>query len=168
MEIRAANLPDGSIVVDDLKGIVYYAAGDGPHRWFKTDDGENADSVVDYAIDHGATVVRVGDSGPPPTRVEWAAEARCYDGTTKRTVAINERAAALAAESMAYHLSTLNEPTRRMGGIKAAALVRREVRELEGGWLLTSPWLHHCANCEGVDPTACLWNQDVPDDTKEN
>ncbi|MCW6003824.1 hypothetical protein K1W54_04405 [Micromonospora sp. CPCC 205371] len=161
MEIRAADLPDGSIVVDDLKGIIYYAGGDRPHRWFKTDNGENGDSTVDYVLQHGGTVVRVGDSVPVPTRVEWATEARYYDGTTKYTVAINERGAALAAESMAYHLSTLNEPTRRMGGIKAAALVRREVRELNGGWVLTSPWRHHCANCEGVDPAACPWNQEA-------
>jgi hypothetical protein len=60
-EFTAGDLPDGSIVVDDLKGIVYYAGGDGTHRWFRASDGEYADSVVDYAIKHGATVVRAGD-----------------------------------------------------------------------------------------------------------
>lgn len=65
-DLTAADLPDGSIVVDDLKGVAYYAGGEGDHRWFKTADGKHADSVVDYAIRHGATVARIGDDAALP------------------------------------------------------------------------------------------------------
>jgi hypothetical protein len=60
--ITAANLPSGSIVVDDLKGVAYYAAGEPgeAYRWEKTNVAGD-DSMVDYALRLGAEVVRVGD-----------------------------------------------------------------------------------------------------------
>jgi hypothetical protein len=59
-----ADLPSGSIVVDDLKGVAYYAAGEPgeAYRWYET-MYETTDSTVDYALRHGAEVVRVGDGG---------------------------------------------------------------------------------------------------------
>lgn len=62
--LTAAGLPEGTIVVDDLRGIVWYAnaqPGD-EDRWTSTEyGGEIADSVVEWALRHGATVVRHGD-----------------------------------------------------------------------------------------------------------
>jgi hypothetical protein len=60
--ITAANLPSGSIVVDDLKGVAYYAVGEPgeDYRWHET-MYETTDSTVDYALRHGAEVVRAGD-----------------------------------------------------------------------------------------------------------
>jgi hypothetical protein len=57
-----ADLPSGSIIADDLKGVAYYAAGEPgeAYRWEKADVACD-DSIVDYALRHGAEVVRVGD-----------------------------------------------------------------------------------------------------------
>lgn len=74
------------------------------------------------------------------TRIEWAAELRGYDGGVKHTPGGDEAHARMVAESTAYHLSTLNEPTRREGGVESAVLVRRDVRKLADGTLVISPW----------------------------
>jgi len=65
-DLTAASLPGGSVVVDDLKGTAFYAAGDPgtENRWSEALT-ERADSTVDYALRHGAHVVRVGDAYPP-------------------------------------------------------------------------------------------------------
>lgn len=62
-EIRAADLPEGSVVVDDMRGIAFYAftnPGDLPDRW--TGDGEGCvlDSAVDFALRNGGKVLRHG------------------------------------------------------------------------------------------------------------
>ncbi|MEU0078482.1 hypothetical protein ABZY58_11350 [Micromonospora tulbaghiae] len=64
-QTSAAHLPGGSVVVDDFKGKAFYAVGDPgePDRWVET-TAERADSTVDYALRHGAEVVRVGDNRP--------------------------------------------------------------------------------------------------------
>jgi hypothetical protein len=45
----ASDLPDGSIVADDLKGIAFYACGD-DGRWSQTGGDGAADSVADYHL----------------------------------------------------------------------------------------------------------------------
>lgn len=62
--IRAAELPEGSVVVDDMRGIAFYAftaPGDLADRWIVTAEaGCVLDSAVDFALRHGAKVLRVG------------------------------------------------------------------------------------------------------------
>lgn len=64
-QTSAASLPGGSVVVDDLKGIAFYAVGDPGEddRWVET-TAERSDLAVDYALRHGGEVVRVGDDTP--------------------------------------------------------------------------------------------------------
>jgi hypothetical protein len=61
-QIPVADLPSGTIIADDLKGVAYYAVGEPgeDYRWHETMN-ETTDSTVDYALRHGAEVVRVGD-----------------------------------------------------------------------------------------------------------
>lgn len=61
-QVQAAELPSGTVVVDDLKGVAFYAEAEPgePERWGKTSTGES-DLTVDYMLRHGAQVVRVGD-----------------------------------------------------------------------------------------------------------
>lgn len=67
----AADLPGGSVVADDIRGVAYYAIsslGEGDdYRWVETGQPV-ADSTVDYHLRDGAVVVRVGESyTPTPT-----------------------------------------------------------------------------------------------------
>jgi hypothetical protein len=71
--------------------------------------------------------------------VEWAARAVRYDGTAHHTVG-DEEYARLVVESTAMHLGSLDEATRRAGGVERVELVRREVREWPDGSRWTGPW----------------------------
>lgn len=68
--LRAADLPAGSVVVDDLRGLAWYANADPGEvdRWDETGaKGCVQDSAIDWALQHGATVWRIGvDDQPPP------------------------------------------------------------------------------------------------------
>jgi hypothetical protein len=60
---RAADLPDDSVVLDDLRGIAWYANGapGEEDRWDATgSEVRSDDSAVDWALAHGAEVLRVG------------------------------------------------------------------------------------------------------------
>lgn len=63
--LRAADLPERSIVVDDSRQIVWYAIAEpaeGSARWDCGQEDQENDATVQYAIDNrGATVLRVGD-----------------------------------------------------------------------------------------------------------
>jgi hypothetical protein len=64
LEFSAADLPEGSVVVDDVRGIAWYANADPGEedRWDATGEkGCCVDSTVDWALQHGATVLRHGD-----------------------------------------------------------------------------------------------------------
>lgn len=116
-----------------------------------------ADDVITLVIAYGAECHRVSSLSeraqeylasiratverfePVETRIEWAAELRGYDGGVKHTIG-DEEYARLVTGSTSQHLSTLNEATRREGGVESAVLVRREVRKLADGTLVISPW----------------------------
>lgn len=66
---RAEDLPAGSVVVDDLRWLAWYANADPGEvdRWDET--GAKAcvqDSTIDWALQHGAKVLRVGYDDEPP------------------------------------------------------------------------------------------------------
>jgi hypothetical protein len=62
---RAADLPVGSVVADDRSRIAWYATGrpgEYDDRWDATGSSVTSpDSSIDWALRHGATVLRVGD-----------------------------------------------------------------------------------------------------------
>ncbi|MFY1686534.1 hypothetical protein [Plantactinospora sp. WMMB782] len=121
-------------------------------RTFPVPRGENCMPVsemeralVDYVNDlvhaiYAEEKTRHGDYSIGPARVEWAAEAHYYDGTVKHSVAEDENHAALLADSIATHLASLNEPTRRHNGVESVAIVNREVRVFGDGTQVISPW----------------------------
>lgn len=64
---RAADLPEGSVVLDDRRGIVWYAIGDpaGKDRWDATGtEVTSNDGAIDWALRHGAVILRVGEGSP--------------------------------------------------------------------------------------------------------
>lgn len=62
---RAADLPYMSVVVDDRRGLAWYAGPRGvPGRWSCTGVGKLRaveDDEIDAAVLYGAVVLRVGD-----------------------------------------------------------------------------------------------------------
>jgi hypothetical protein len=64
---KAADLPAGSVIVDDLRGIVWYANGapGEEDRWDAAgSEVRSDDSAIDWALRHGAVVLRAGTSTP--------------------------------------------------------------------------------------------------------
>jgi hypothetical protein len=76
----------------------------------------------------------------PETRTEWAARFNRYDGTAEHKIGGDRDHAELYADSTATHLASLNEPTRREGGIESADLVSREVAVEDDGTRNIRPW----------------------------
>jgi hypothetical protein len=73
--------------------------------------------------------------------VEWAARAVYFDGSVKHTPAGgDETFARVTAESVTMHLESLNDATRRAGGVQRVELVRRETRKWPDGSRWTGPW----------------------------
>jgi hypothetical protein len=68
--VRAADLPEGSVVADDRRGIAFYAngaPGEFDDRWGVTGEADCPDSMVQFALDNrGATVLRIGDGQDQP------------------------------------------------------------------------------------------------------
>lgn len=143
--VRAADLPDGSVVSADHTTYVK----DHPSKtaaWRGTRGGHHGDWAVDKALTDGAQVLRIGNqvTGRPGsgdlTRIDWAAETRHFDGSVKHTSIGDEEYATFTADSMTAYLATLNEPTRRHNGVESVAIVRREARVLADGTQVIAPW----------------------------
>jgi hypothetical protein len=170
-ETKAADLPDGSVVVDDQRGLAWYA---GPQysdaRWIVTGIGHLnpvTDHEVDGAMAYGAEVLRYGDGVPVETRIKWAAETTYNDGTLKHWPATDLAHAILIADSTADHLSTYTTASRRMKGVRSVGVVRREVRVFTDGTQVISPWRHACANCDGIAPETCMFAESAPAEAPE-
>jgi hypothetical protein len=71
---------------------------------------------------------------------EWAARCVYFDGGVMYIDSTDEDFARMVVESMAMHLASLNEATRRAGGVERVELVRRETREWPDGSRWTGPW----------------------------
>ncbi len=147
---RAADLPDGSIVVDDLRGLAWYADKSAtPRRWRVTGVGTLravADHEVDAAIGHGAELLRYG--GPETARETevWAAELTGPDGDSY-SEADDRKHAELVADSVATYLAAVaaNPAEAFMGrppDVTTAAVVRRIRRVFPDGSEYLTAWQH--------------------------
>ena len=74
------------------------------------------------------------------TRTEWGARYNYYDGTTKHQEGSDREHAELIADSVATHLASLNEATRRHGGVESVDLVHRQVTVEDDGTQIIRPW----------------------------
>ncbi|GAA0529350.1 hypothetical protein GCM10010172_07530 [Paractinoplanes ferrugineus] len=75
------------------------------------------------------------------TRTEWAARYHRYDGTSTIHPAFGDRVhAEMLADGKMSHLVTLNEPTRREGGVESVWVVSREVTVADDYTKTIGPW----------------------------
>lgn len=145
-DINAAGLPDGTVVVDDLRGLAWYAGPPGTDaRWTVTGTGD-LNPVTDHdlhgALLHGAEVLRYG--GPEQaTAVEiWAARLDGPDGA-RYSEGPDREHAELVADSIATHLEAVaaGRDTRGRGPeVTGVALVVRDRRVFRDGSEHLTAW----------------------------
>jgi hypothetical protein len=108
----------------------------------------DVDDIADRWLQAQAIADALNATAGAEQGVEWAARAVMFDGGAKYMPG-DEEYARMVVESMAMHLASLNEATRRAGGVERAELVRRETREWPDGSRWTGPWTTVSMN--GVD-----------------
>jgi hypothetical protein len=144
--------PESASYVDStMVAVVRGAAPDKGSTWF-VDDVPWADQLyvlrsltdVDDIADRWLRAQAVADAlnatAGAEQGAEWAARCVYYDGGVMYTDSADENFARMVVESMAMHLASLNEATRRLGGVQHVVLVRRETRKWPDGSRWTGPW----------------------------
>lgn len=143
---RAADLPDGSIVVDDLRGLAWYAHKPAtPRRWTVTGVGTLravGDHEVDAAIGHGAELLRYGG---PENAIEtevWGIRYVKTDGDRYQN-AEDRTEAEFNADAVATALAGWDKSYgSRSADFLSAAVVRRTWRRYPDGSEHLTPWQH--------------------------
>lgn len=119
-------------IAESALGVLSLIAAFGFH-------GSNRAELRAY-VKAGREALSIADPEPQVTRTEWAARANYYDGTAKHQIGSDREHAELMADSMTTHLDSLNEPTRRAGGVESVDLVSRSVTVEDDGTQIIRPW----------------------------